>query len=47
MANELRYGTVARGLLLAGVDELAEAVKTRPGPKCRKVSLEKIKGRPW
>lgn len=47
MAKDLRYRTVAPGLLLVGVDELAEAVKTTPGPRCRKVSLEKIKGRPW
>ena len=28
MAKELRFGAEARGLLLAGVDQLAEAVKS-------------------
>jgi chaperonin GroEL len=46
MAKELRFGAEARGLLLAGVDSLAEAVKTTLGPKGRNVILEKITGSP-
>src|ERR1700689_5260268 len=46
MAKELRYGAVARALLLAGVDQLAEAVKSTLGPKGRNVILEKITGSP-
>ena len=46
MAKELRFGTDARGLLLAGVDQLAEAVKSTLGPKGRNVILEKITGTP-
>jgi chaperonin GroEL len=46
MAKELRFGGEARGLLLAGVDKLAEAVKTTLGPKGRNVILEKITGSP-
>ena len=46
MAKELRFGTEARGLLLAGVDQLAEAVKSTLGPKGRNVILEKITGSP-
>jgi chaperonin GroEL len=46
MAKELRFGAEARGLLLAGVDKLAEAVKTTLGPKGRNVILEKITGSP-
>src|SRR6266571_4391141 len=46
MAKELRYGAEARALLLAGVDALAEAVKTTLGPKGRNVILEKITGSP-
>ncbi|MBV9208612.1 MAG: chaperonin GroEL [Actinobacteria bacterium] len=46
MAKELRFGTDARGLLLAGVDQLAEAVKSTLGPKGRNVILEKITGSP-
>src|SRR5215472_16574236 len=44
MAKELRFGAEARGLLLAGVDQLAEAVKSSLGPKGRNVILEKITG---
>ncbi|MBV9382338.1 MAG: chaperonin GroEL [Streptosporangiaceae bacterium] len=44
MAKELRFGAEARGLLLAGVDQLAEAVKSTLGPKGRNVILEKITG---
>ena len=46
MAKELRFGAEARALLLAGVDQLAEAVKTTLGPKGRNVILEKITGSP-
>src|SRR5258707_1616134 len=46
MAKELRFGKDARGLLLAGVDQLAEAVKSTLGPKGRNVILEKITGSP-
>ena len=46
MAKELRFGSEARGLLLAGVDQLAEAVKSTLGPKGRNVILEKITGSP-
>ncbi|HEY2444096.1 MAG TPA: chaperonin GroEL [Streptosporangiaceae bacterium] len=46
MAKELRFGAEARGLLLAGVDKLAEAVKSTLGPKGRNVILEKITGSP-
>ncbi len=33
MAKELRFGEDARSLLLARVDQLAEAVKSTLGPK--------------
>jgi chaperonin GroEL len=46
MAKELRFGEQARQLLLAGVDQLAEAVKSTLGPKGRNVILEKITGSP-
>jgi chaperonin GroEL len=46
MAKELRFGADARDLLLAGVDKLAEAVKSTLGPKGRNVILEKITGSP-
>jgi chaperonin GroEL len=46
MAKELRFGSEARALLLAGVDQLAEAVKSTLGPKGRNVILEKITGSP-
>jgi len=46
MAKELRFGEDARSLLLAGVDQLAEAVKSTLGPKGRNVILEKITGSP-
>ncbi|HWG62002.1 MAG TPA: chaperonin GroEL [Streptosporangiaceae bacterium] len=46
MAKELRFGADARSLLLAGVDKLAEAVKSTLGPKGRNVILEKITGSP-
>ncbi len=46
MAKELRFGADARAQLLAGVDKLAEAVKSTLGPKGRNVILEKITGSP-
>jgi chaperonin GroEL len=46
MAKELRFGEEARDLLMAGVDKLAEAVKSTLGPKGRNVILEKITGSP-
>ena len=46
MAKELRFGEEARNLLMAGVDQLAEAVKSTLGPKGRNVILEKITGSP-
>ena len=46
MAKELRFGPDARSLLQAGVDQLAEAVKSTLGPKGRNVILEKITGSP-
>jgi chaperonin GroEL len=46
MAKELRFGADARTLLLAGVDKLADAVKSTLGPKGRNVILEKITGSP-
>jgi chaperonin GroEL len=46
MAKELRFGADARALLLAGVDQLAEAVKSTLGPKGRNVILEKVTGSP-
>lgn len=46
MAKELRYGEEGRRLLHAGVDQLAEAVKSTLGPKGRNVILEKITGSP-
>jgi chaperonin GroEL len=46
MAKELRFGAEARALLLAGVDQLAGAVKSTLGPKGRNAILEKITGSP-
>jgi chaperonin GroEL len=46
MAKELRFGAEARALLLAGVDQLAEAVKSTLGPRGRNVILEKVTGSP-
>src|ERR1700748_1603118 len=46
MAKELRFGAEARALLLSGVEQLAEAVRTTLGPKGRNVILEKITGSP-
>jgi chaperonin GroEL len=46
MAKELRFDAEARNLLRAGVDQLADAVKSTLGPKGRNVILEKITGTP-
>src|SRR5213078_2467692 len=46
MAKELRFGAEARALLLAGVDQLADAVSSTLGPKGRNAILEKITGSP-
>ena len=46
MSKELRFGAQARDLLLSGVDQLADAVKSTLGPKGRNVILEKITGSP-
>jgi chaperonin GroEL len=46
MAKELRFSEEARDLLMAGVDQLAEAVKSTLGPKGRNVIIEKITGSP-
>ena len=46
MAKELRLGADARRALQAGVDQLAEAVKSTLGPKGRNVIIEKITGTP-
>ncbi|MGH3432345.1 MAG: chaperonin GroEL [Thermocrispum sp.] len=46
MAKELRFDTDARDLLLAGVNKLADAVKSTLGPKGRNVIIEQITGSP-
>ncbi|HEY6422788.1 MAG TPA: chaperonin GroEL [Pseudonocardiaceae bacterium] len=46
MAKELRFDAQAREALRAGVDKLADAVKSTLGPKGRNVILEKITGSP-
>lgn len=46
MAKDLRYDSDARDLLRAGVDKLADAVKSTLGPKGRNVIIEKITGSP-
>src|SRR4030088_2707388 len=46
MAKELRFGSEARDLLLAGVDKLAAALSSTLGPKGRNVIIEKITGSP-
>ena len=46
MAKELHFEADARGLLLAGVDKLADAVKSTLGPKGRNAILEKVTGSP-
>ena len=46
MAKELHFGADARGRLLAGVEQLAEAVRSTLGPTGRNVIIEKITGSP-
>lgn len=46
MAKVLRFDAEARDLLMAGVDQLADAVKSTLGPKGRNVIIEKITGSP-
>ncbi len=46
MAKQLLFNEDARSHLLAGVDQLAEAVKSTLGPKGRNVIIEKITGSP-
>ncbi|KRM24381.1 chaperonin GroEL [Latilactobacillus graminis] len=46
MAKELRFSEDARSKMLAGVDQLADTVKTTLGPKGRNVVLEKAYGSP-
>jgi chaperonin GroEL len=46
MAKDLRFGSEARDLLLVGVNQLADAVKSTLGPKGRNVIIEKITGSP-
>lgn len=46
MAKELTFDDQARRLLQAGVDKLANSVKSTLGPKGRNVVLEKITGTP-
>jgi chaperonin GroEL len=46
MAKDLRFDSDARDLLRAGVDKLADAVKSTLGPKGRNVIIEKITGSP-
>jgi chaperonin GroEL len=46
MAKQMIYGEEARKKLKAGVDQLAEAVKTTLGPKGRNVALDKKWGGP-
>jgi chaperonin GroEL len=46
MSKDLRFGAEARGLLEAGVNALADAVKVTLGPKGRNAVLEKLTGPP-
>ncbi|BDR57304.1 chaperonin GroEL [Xylocopilactobacillus apis] len=46
MAKDIKFGESARRSLLAGVDKLADTVKTTIGPKGRNVVLEKSYGSP-
>jgi chaperonin GroEL len=46
MAKELKFGTDARSKMLAGVNTLANAVKSTLGPKGRNVVLDKSFGAP-
>lgn len=42
VAKDVNFGVGARAAMLAGVDELAEAVKVTMGPKGRTVIIEKV-----
>ena len=46
MAKQIRYSDEARKALKAGVDKLADAVKSTLGPKGRYVILDKKFGSP-
>lgn len=46
VAKEINFGDKARGAILQGVNELAEAVKVTMGPKGRNVIIEKSHGTP-
>ena len=46
MAKEIRFDQDARGRLLSGVDQLANAVRVTLGPKGRNVVIEKSFGSP-
>src|SRR6195256_5148244 len=46
MAKQLKFGREARASLVAGVDQLANAVGTTLGPKGRNVALDKKWGAP-
>ncbi|MFC4409657.1 chaperonin GroEL [Chungangia koreensis] len=46
MAKEIKFNQDARGLMLRGVDKLADTVKVTLGPKGRNVVLEKKFGSP-
>ena len=45
-AKDVRFGEDARGLMLRGVNVLADAVKVTLGPKGRNVVLDKSFGAP-
>ena len=47
MAKDLRFGEEARVLLLSGVDQLAEAVKSTFGPRAAMSSSRRSQARPW
>ncbi|WP_275487868.1 TCP-1/cpn60 chaperonin family protein, partial [Oenococcus oeni] len=46
MAKEVRFSEDARTRMQAGIDKLADAVKTTIGPKGRNVVLEQSYGTP-
>ncbi|WP_125705289.1 chaperonin GroEL [Lacticaseibacillus daqingensis] len=46
MAKDIKFGEDARHAMLAGVDKLADTVKTTLGPKGRNVVLDKAYGSP-
>jgi chaperonin GroEL len=45
-AKDIRFEDDARGRLLSGVDQLADAVKVTLGPRGRNVVIEKGRGAP-